>query len=196
MTGAGFNTIANLYENDTCSISIGLLDAAALVAEPPKGYVSCAASLCGGPHAYPHAPGGGSGGRVAVPPSTPPNTSVGFCVGPAPAPPKPPTPACRKAIDTFCNDPAANKACVVPTVKAYPNAQPFAGRFDAGCAVEPRKLKPVPVGPCQRVSEAKSWKCYSHLALDAATGGWSNAAAHPNAYCSEAASIEAVLATC
>ena len=190
MTGVGGNTIANLFEKNTCNISIGLLDANAMIAEPAKGYVSCASSHCGGPHNR-------GGGSAAVPPSTPPNTSTGFCVGPPPKPPPPPSAACQKAINALCSDPVGNKECVAPTVHAYPNAQPFVAAFDAGCALEPKILKPVPEGPCQTVNAVKSWKCYSHLAMDAASGKWSNSATHPNAYCSGyAAKVEAILAKC
>ena len=39
-------------------------------------------------------------------------------------------------------------------------------------------------GPCRAATTTKAWRCYSALALSEDKSRWSNAAPHPNAYCS------------
>ena len=60
-------------------------------------------------------------------------------------------------------------------------------RYSQGCAEEPAKPWPhgLPQGPCQAATTSKEWRCYSaSLALNSNQTEWSNAALHPNAYCS------------
>ena len=157
------------------------MDPLALVRDGPKGYIPCADAHC-----------------PDFPPASPPDPAVGFCTAPPPPAPAPPSAACQRLLDAYCADPARNAACVTPTLAFYPNAQPMVARFDAGCAEEPAKPWPrgVPQGPCQSVSGDRSWRCYSHLALDAANRSWTNGAPHPNAYCSEASALTELYSQC
>jgi sialidase-1 len=181
--------IADLFERGGCSLTLALVDPREMVADTKNlGYLTCASSHCGGAH--------------PEPPATPPDPSRGFCVAQPPPPPPPPppiSPACQGELNAFCSNATANARCVGSTVKSYPDAQPFVGRYDTGCTAEPPQPWPhgVPEGPCAAGGGlAKSWRCYSHLALDPA-GSWSNSAPHPNAYCSsDAGALAAIVAKC
>eukprot|EP00038_Savillea_parva_P014906 m.12358 g.12358 ORF g.12358 m.12358 type:complete len:569 (-) comp2940_c1_seq1:138-1844(-) len=183
--------IADLFEKGGCSLTLALVDPKEMAADKThNGYLSCADTHCGGSN--------------AVPPATPPDPTRGFCEAPTPAPPPPPpppgpiSPACQAQLNAYCSSPTHNGHCVNATVKSYPDAQPFVGRYDTGCTEEPKKPWPhgYPEGPCVAGGAPKQWRCYSHLALGT-NGSWSNASPHPNAYCSEdGPALEAIVAKC
>jgi len=185
MTSGKPTMIANLFEKGGCTLTLALVDPGAMVSAGPSGYLSCAQTHCP------------LGGGKAMPPSQPPDPTQGFCSVPPPGPPPPPSEKCQKALDEFCSNSTANKACVGAATGYYPDAQPFTARYDYGCSEEPAKPWPhgVPQGPCLGRTTARDWRCYSHLALSAA-GAWSNSAVHPNAYCTEVAVLEALYQAC
>lgn len=176
------STIALFFEKGGCTLTVALVDPREMLKDNDTGYLSCAATHCGGAN--------------PTNPSVPPDPKIGFCQA-KPSPPPPPSPPpnitaqCQKKLDAFCSSNVENGDCVDATVHAYPDAQPFVARYDTGCSIEPKKPWPhgFPVGPCQAGGAPKAWRCYSHLALGT-DGGWSNDAQHPNVYCTESSQIE------
>ena len=83
-------------------------------------------------------------------------------------PPTPITPACRAALDAYCNNETLDgPTCIDPQRKQWGRSMaPYTALFSA-----------VP----QR-SPAAQWRCFSHEAL--VDGKWSAKAKTPNAYCS------------
>ena len=99
-----------------------------------------------------------------------------------PQQPVPITPACQTELDRHCSNASATAAtasCISSTTAALPDALPMFGLYDLGCA---ESAATGCIGPG---TARPAWRCYSHLATAAADSHrWSNASAHPNAYCS------------
>lgn len=177
--------IANLYEANTCNLTLALVDPKEMIADGRKPAIPCADSHC------PSKVNGGPGFAPPPPPAkVDPHTL--YCGAPPKPPRPPPSPQCQAALDDVC---VAAKECF-PTPSPYPGFAPLKALDSLGCAAEPPKPWPhgVPQGPCPAALTTPAWRCYSNLAMNPSKTAWSNAAPHPNAYCSHpGAALEAAL---
>ena len=175
MTNVHDGLIANLYEQNTCNLTLALIDPKALIAAgPATGAISCQDSHCPRPDWK-------RGPAHPPPPPSEVDPHTAYCRAPPAPPAPPPSVACQRVLDAIC---AGWKSCFSPPV--YADYAPLVARDSLSCDGEPPKPSPhaLPVGSCPGVVRKPAWRCYSHLALDRNGSGWANSSPHPNAYCS------------